>query len=835
MKKLFTILSAALMSVSVFAELAYNAALTENDFNNSSTVVKKEGTIEWDGGAVRCGGSSTSIIGGPAYNWDDKYFDVKLAAGVPKQLTFQYKGNSGASTGVEYYVKESVDGENWTDVWSTTSNSTNYVSVSKELTATTKYLRFCFSGNFAGLFKDVKVTEKILMGTPNPESIDFGTVKVDDVVEGQTFTLGWTNLTGTATSSDSHFTVTPDTFGEIGANLQTTTFTVGLQTSEAGAFSGTITLEGRGKSAQVAVSGTVEKYNQTINWEAAESVNFGEAIALATATSGLDVTYEIADPAILKFENGAFVTLYAGTTQVTAKQAGNYKYNAAEDVVKNITVVAPTTYGDFVESSCDTPVEFNGTPYSESFAGDVKVGLNYMGGDSIVHVAITINHATTGTDEMQIVYGTDTAWNGIALKDSTVGVHSVIYVTTNAVGCDSTVTLTLTVNKQETLNVPVELSFCEGGSQEYRGVEYTEAGTFEVPAEGATRDTLYVINVTVLQPSFSTDEMQIVYGTDTAWNGIALNDSTVGVHYVVYETTNAVGCDSTVTLTLTVTKANTVEVPVELAFCEGDSAEYRGTYYTAAGLYPVYAEGAIADTVYNVNVTVNQPYYNEDELTKTVGEAVLFEEDGWLLRGETPVEGVYMTTKADTMDLWFVYYGQTVLGCDSVERLNVTVELQDPYETEAELEMCEGESVEYRGVEYSIAGEYPVLVEDEIRDTLINVIVTVHEKAYAEIERTVLAGEVLTLPEGEWMIGDQVVSGTYETLRGDTMGLELYQYDETEFGCESVVKLIVTVTPNYEAIDNIFVGEKAVKEFRNGILYIRRGGKEFTTDGQMVK
>ena len=725
MKKIFTILSIILLSCGAYAELAYNSALSQSDFNNNSTVVKKEGTIEWDGGAVRCGGSSTGITSGPAWNWDDKYFDVKLDAGVPNKLTFYYKGNSGASTQVEYYVKESVDGQTWTDLWSTTSNTTSYASISKDLKATTKYLRFCWSGNFAGYFKDIKVTEKILMGTPNPESLDFGTVKVDDVVEGQTFTLGWTNLTGTATSSDSHFSVTPDAFGEIGANLQNTTFTVTMSTAEAGVYSGTVTLEGRNKSAQVAVSGTVEKYNQSINWEQAETVNYGATLAQATATSGLDVTYEIANPAVVKYENGVLTAIYAGTTTVTAKQAGNYKYNAAADVVKTITVVAPTTYGEFQQSSCDEAVVFNNQSYEESFAGDVTVGKNYMGGDSIVHVLITINHATFGSDSKTIAYGAQENWNGIDLSSYTVGKHT-----------------------------------------------------------------------------------------------------------IPFNTTNIAGCDSTVTLTLTVTKQNAIEVPVALSFCEGDQVAYRDTIYTEAGTDEILVEGETVDTVYQVTVTVNYPHYSDAELTKTVGEAVLFEEDGWLLRGETPVEGVYMTTKADTADLWFIHYGQTVLGCDSVERLNIRLELLDPVETEKELEMCEGEQVEYRGVQYSIAGEYPVLVEDAVRDTLINVIVTVHEKAYAEIERTVLAGEVLTLPEGEWTIGDQIVSGTFETQRGDTLGLEMYQYDETEFGCESVVKLIVTVTPNYEAVENVEAGEKAEKFFRNGVLYIRRGDRLFTTDGR---
>lgn len=725
MKKIFTILSIILLSCGAYAELAYNSTLSQSDFNNNSTVVKKVGTIEWDGDHIRCGGSGNGIgIGSPSWNWDDKYFDVKLANGVPNKLTFEWACNNVTSTNADWYVQESANGSTWTDVWTNTSSSSSWTSVSKDLKATTRYLRFCFSGNFAGNYRNIKVTEKILMGTPNPETLDFGTVKVDDLAE-QTFMLGWTNLTGTATSSDSHFSVTPDAFGEIGANLQNTTFTVTMSTAEAGVYSGTITIEGRDKSAQVAVSGTVEKYNQSINWEQAETVNYGATLAQAAATSGLDVTYEIANPNVLKFENGAFVTLYAGTTQVTAKQAGNYKYNAAADVVKTITVVAPTTYGEFSQSSCDEAVVFNNQSYEESFADDVTVGKNYMGGDSIVHVLITINH-----------------------------------------------------------------------------------------------------------PTFGTDEKTIVYGAEESWNGIALKDSTVGVHYVVYQTTNVAGCDSTVTLTLTVTKQNAIEVPVALSFCEGDQVAYRDTIYTEAGTDEILVEGETVDTVYQVTVTVNHPYYSDAELTKTVGEAVLFEEDGWLLRGETPVEGMYMTTKADTADLWFIHYGQTVLGCDSIERLNIRLELLDPVETEKELEMCEGEQVEYRGVQYSIAGEYPVLVEDAVRDTLINVIVTVHEKAYAEIERTVLAGEVLTLPEGEWTIGDLTVSGTYETLRGDTLGLEMYQYDETEFGCESVVKLIVTVTPNYEAVENVEVGEKAEKFFRNGVLYIRRGDRLFTTDGR---
>ena len=678
MKKIFTLLTAALLSVSAFAELAYNATMTQNDFNNTSTVVKKEGTVEWDGGTVRCGASGNGIgIGSPSWDWEDKYFDVHLTNGVPNKLTFEYACNNITATGADWYVKESANGTTWTDLWDANSSSSSWTSVSKDLKATTRYLRFCYSGNFCGKYRNIKVTEKILMGTPNPETLDFGTVKVD-ADTAMTFTLGWTNLTGTATSSDTHFAVTPDAFGEIGANLQTTTFTVTLNTAAAGTFNGTINIEGREKTAQVAVYGTVEKYNQTITWNPAQSYNWDDAIAVATASSNLAVSYEISDPTVLKFENGAFVKLHSGNVTVTAKQAGNYKYNAAANVAKTFAIVGP---------------------------------------------------ATSAQESMTIAYGAQQTWHGYDLSTYTVGTHTLTYVTTNAQG---------------------------------------------------------------------------------------------GVH--------------TITLTLTVTKQAVVELVQNLEFCEGDSAEYRGVWYKEEGNYPINITGAARDTAITVVVTVNEPTYDENETTEYAGTTISFDEDGWLLRGETAVVNrAYATTKADTADLWFVHYGQTLEGCEAVEKLIVEIEILDPVELEKELEFCEGDSAEYRGVYYAVAGEYPVVIEDAIRDTMINVIVTVHEKAYAEIERTVLAGEVLTLPAGEWTINETTVSGEYQTLRSDTTGLELYQYDETEFGCESVVKLIVTVTPNYEAIENVSVDAKAEKFFRNGVLYIRRGEKIYTAEGQEVK
>ncbi|MBR2166792.1 MAG: hypothetical protein IJ920_00415, partial [Paludibacteraceae bacterium] len=280
--------------------------------------------------------------------------------------------------------------------------------------------------------------------------------------------------------------------------------------------------------------------------------------------------------------------------------------NTATISLKGTGIKMETLEVDVPLSFCQgSSVEYRGKTYTAATSEQINATGAIR--DTVYNVTVTVLQPTTGTAEKTIVYGAEESWNGIDLSEYTVGSHEVEFKTTNVAGCDSTVTLTLTVNKQETLEVPVELSFCAGGSEEFRGVEYKEAGVFDVPAEGAVRDTLYKVNVIVLQPTTGTAEKTIVYSAEESWNGIDLSEYTVGSHEVEFKTTNVAGCDSTVTLTLTVKKQETLEVPVELSFCAGGSEYYRGVEYTEAGVFDVPAEGAVRDTLYKVNVIVLQP------------------------------------------------------------------------------------------------------------------------------------------------------------------------------------------------------------------------------------
>jgi len=331
----------------------------------------------------------------------------------------------------------------------------------------------------------------------------------------------------------------------------------------------------------------------------------------ASSAAARAISYNAADKAVINANGQA---IYVGTTTLTATAAATdayYKFVRSAQV----TVTAPTTYGEFSETTCGEAVEFNEQTYEESFAGEVHL-TNIYGGDSVVTVSITINTPSDSTDVVVITYGDAVNWNGYDLSTYAVGKYTETFTTTNVAGCDSVVTLDLTVNKQATVELTYPIEFCADDEQEYRGVVYTEAGSF----------------------------------------------------------------------------------PLDLI------------------------EGAISDTLITVEVTVND--------------------------------------KVQTID--------------------------------------------YQ--------------EDSV-------------------------GVAIELPEGEWLLGDSVVIGSYELQVADTAGLEFVQYGETEKGCESVAKIIVTVLYEEETVDpgqttaleRVKAQTEAVKEFRNGTLYIRRGERLFTAEGREVK
>jgi len=305
--------------------------------DNSITTQKVSSA--WDGSnQVRLGET------GSGFNWDDRYIVIHFL-GIPDKLSFQYKASSGAATGADWYVQESANGSSWTDVWTTESRSTSWTSESKALKTTTRYLKFCYSGNFAGYFKDIKVTE-LKKFAANKSSLVFGDNEVNDEVSPQTFGLNYANAghTITLTTNDDHFTVSPTTITSIGGE-KTGTFTpitVSYNTSSEHTSNGAkLTIQDElDNKTTVNLSGKTAKHQPTVDWSSnAAYFNVDEELS-ATSANGLKVTLSSTGNESYVSCSGNTATMLEateGTITITAHVTGNDIY-ADADFTKDITI-----------------------------------------------------------------------------------------------------------------------------------------------------------------------------------------------------------------------------------------------------------------------------------------------------------------------------------------------------------------------------------------------------------------------------------------------------------------------------------------------------------------
>lgn len=144
------------------------------------------------------------------FNWDDNYYDIHFE-GIPDVVTFDYDAD-WAATDIEWYVRESNDGINWSDkLGRSTSNSG---SASVTLQSSTRYLRFCYSGNLNGYISNIDVSERFQFEA-TPTAIDFGSEGITYGMQYDTVTFLHANagrITKAVITGDDakYFNVTPE-------------------------------------------------------------------------------------------------------------------------------------------------------------------------------------------------------------------------------------------------------------------------------------------------------------------------------------------------------------------------------------------------------------------------------------------------------------------------------------------------------------------------------------------------------------------------------------------------------------------------------------------------
>ena len=289
-----------------------------------------------------------------------------------------------------------------------------------------------------------------------------------------------------------------------------------------------------------------------------------------------------------------------------------------------------STYAVETLTACDSLV-WNGTLYTQSNNTDTMVLTNQYGCDSIVTLNLTVNYSNTSVDT--ITACNSYIWHGTEYFASN---DTATYTTTNAAGCDSVVTLNLTINQCNT----TELTACDSYTWSVNDMTYTQSGTY---IEGT--DTL------VLTINYSTTGIDLQEACDMyTW----IDDSiyTESTTSATYTLENAAGCDSVVTLNLTIHSSNTV---VEtLTAC--DSYMWNGTLYTESNNTDtmVLTNQYGCDSIVTLNLTVNYSSTSVDTITAC--NSYIWHGTEYFASNDT---ATYTTTNA--------------AGCDSVITLNLTI------------------------------------------------------------------------------------------------------------------------------------------------------------------
>lgn len=236
-----------------------------------------------------------------------------------------------------------------------------------------------------------------------------------------------------------------------------------------------------------------------------------------------------------------------GATTQTANGLGSGTYNITITdangciAISSVEITQPDAItSSFAETACDS-YEWNGTTYTET-DDYTQTFLAANGCDSIVTLHLTINNATTGIDT-QVACDSYTWIDGVTYTEST---DVPTFTLSNAEGCDSVVTLHLTINHS---NTGIDEQTACDSYEWIDGVTYTEstdASTFTLTnAEGC--DSIVTLHLTINNSNTGEFADQMCSGVPYVYEGETFTEA--GTYTVTL--VNSHGCDSIVTLTLT--------------------------------------------------------------------------------------------------------------------------------------------------------------------------------------------------------------------------------------------------------------------------------------------
>ncbi|MDT8411741.1 MAG: gliding motility-associated C-terminal domain-containing protein, partial [Vicingaceae bacterium] len=455
------------------------------------------------------------------------------------------------------------------------------------------------------------------------------------------------------------------------------------------------------------------------------------------------------------------------------------------------------------------------------------VGGSSQGCDSIVTLNLTINSAATGTDV--ITSCTPITWIDGNTYSASTTTPTFTIVGGSSQGCDSIVTLNLTINSAATgtdvITSCTPITWIDGNAYSAS----TTTPTF-ILVGGSTQgcDSIVTLNLTINSAATSTDV--ITSCTPITWiDGNTYSASTTTPTFTIVGGSSQ-GCDSIVTLNLTinstVTGTDVITSCTPITWIDGNT-------YSASTTTPTFTivggSSQGCDSIVTLNLTINSTVTGTDVITSC-----------------TPITWIDGNTySASTTTPTFTMVGGSSQGCDSIVTLNLT--LTTPTKTTNVFNECEGFSVTVGTNTYTTTGIFTDVINN--CDTIVTDL-TINPAPQLTLIKTddncgENIGSVAAIVTSNnppitysWNTGsaDSVISnlpaGTYSIIVNDGSGCskaDTVDLAELQIDCDFFVYTPNAFTPNGDGNNDVFfVRGKGIATLSVKI-YNRWGNKVFET------
>ncbi len=371
------------------------------------------------------------------------------------------------------------------------------------------------------------------------------------------------------------------------------------------------------------------------------------------------------------------------------------------------------------------------------------------GCDSIVTINLTVNPSFDLDIDTTICRG-DTVFLGNQAI-TTDGFYSRMLQTVN--GCDSLIALNLTVI--DTFFTSRNVTICEGDTFMLGDQLITEAGTYTqnlVSLSGC--DSITEVRLTVAEAFNISLDQTICDGDSFLLGNRTLRES--GMYIDTLQTVN--GCDSIVEVNLNVSAS--INDTLDVTICDNEVFIFDGRFLDDPGTYQAtFTSSTGCDSLVTVNLSTRPLISTRDTVTICDGESYEF--------------GARQLTRAGEYSESFT----SINGCDSVVFLNLSLRPKSASGFTATI--CESDTFNFNGQMLTEAGIYQeVFTAANGCDSIVTLNLRVNPISRTRITQTICDGE-------NYVFGNRTISetGTYR----DTF--------PAQNGCFIILALDLTVLP----------------------------------------